>query len=137
VEFEKLRVRPNVRRVVRDEDGYVADDLDLFAAAVRAQARPLVEEEELFEPGVLDLDGESLARRVERGCVASDERLLPISPGDFVALPLQRAVERVIVEPRRRRLLELLELAAHARRVRALEVLESFSEQRLLELDGL
>src|ERR1043166_5427332 len=59
VELEEVGLGPHVSRVVRDEDGDVADDLNLLVAAVGAQARPLVEEEELFELDALGLFGEA------------------------------------------------------------------------------
>jgi hypothetical protein len=57
---------------VGDEDGDIADDLNLLVVAVLAQTRPLVEEEELFELDALDLRGEPQARARERLVVAAD-----------------------------------------------------------------
>ncbi len=57
-------------------------------------------------------------------------RLLPLRPRRLAALALERAVERVVVEPRRGRGLELLEGGGATGGLGASEVLEGLVEQR-------
>ena len=62
VELEKLWMAPNVRAVVRDEDGQVADQTDAAAMGVLAQRPPLAVKLELHETVAGDLVDELFAR---------------------------------------------------------------------------
>jgi hypothetical protein len=76
------------------------------------------------------------ARGRERRRIAARELRLPLVPSLAALRVFERAVKRVIVQPARGLMSEVLEVGAEAPVRRLLEALEGFSEQRVLELDG-
>ena len=80
VEFEEVGVGPDVGGIVGDEDGEVAEDLDVVGVGVFAEGGELAEEEELGEAFLLDLFVEFLAGGGEGVGVTVGEGAWPVLP---------------------------------------------------------
>src|SRR5690606_28319102 len=96
--------------VVGDEDRDVADDAHAALVRVAAQRGPLAEERHLTELMLEDGAREPAPRVLERLRLAPHELTRPGAPGREVVLLLERHEQRVVVEPRRLRGAERVEL---------------------------
>ena len=100
-QVEDLRVRPDVRAVVGDEDRDVAHDADAALAGLPPDVRPLLEEEPLLERDLPHLAPELPPRPLERLRVAVHERAVPGAPGRPAVRALEGHEEGEVVEPGR------------------------------------
>src|SRR5947209_8208280 len=114
LELEHLRARPNVRRVVRDEDGHVADNAHAALVRVLFQLEPLLEEGVLKKPVRLDSFCEATARALDRGGFTLRQTRPPTVPPRALVLVPERGEERVVVEPDRRETVDASIVAAQA-----------------------
>src|SRR2546423_10137574 len=96
IQLDVMFVDPDISRIMRDEDGDVADDLDLSLVGITLERGPLFEEEKLPELARLDLFAQMRARRQQRARVARNHRPLPLVPSRALAHVLHRAKERVV-----------------------------------------
>ncbi len=100
VEFENLRMHPNIGRIHVDEDRHIAQD------PYRTACRSLFEQVPLPRKGKLQhLLDHALApvfsgSRGQRLCIAASQRLGPLRPCAGVECAAQHRIKRVVVEPR-------------------------------------
>ena len=99
VEVEQLRVRPDIRAVVRDKNRNVADHRNLAGVAIVHEALPVIEEKELEELDVLHRGLELPASRGQGMRVAAGEFGLPRRPRPELVGVLQREEQGEIIEP--------------------------------------
>ena len=136
VEFEVLGVRPDVRAVVVDEDGDVAEDTDVFASAVLAQAAPLLAEEVLN--GLLDGELAAVAGQQRANSVVLALLVLdwPVDPADVSVHAAQHVEHCVVGEPGEIVLAEILEASQPLRRGMVEEVGRCLFNEWELEARG-
>ncbi len=99
VQEEKLRVGPDIRAVMGDEDRDIADDLDLALARSLVHRIPLAEENELAEGMPLDRLGVLAASGSQRLRLAIPKRRLPGHPGRSLMSFFQRHEQGKILQP--------------------------------------
>ena len=99
VEFEEVGFTPDVGGIVGDEDGEVAEDLDVVGARVFAEGGELAEEEELGEAFALDLFVVGFVGGGEGFGVAVGEGVGPVLPVGSGEIAAEGGEEGVVVEP--------------------------------------
>ncbi len=90
---------PDIRRVVADEDGDVADDLYAFAPAVGVQRAPLLKERELQEAGAVEFVAQFFADRRHCLRLAMRQLVRPGVPAPLLVAEPQSVEQNVIFQP--------------------------------------
>lgn len=99
VEIEEMLVGPDIRAVVGDEDGEIADDTDATVVGVFFQGIPLTAELILNEGLEANFSIEFLGGIEEGGRIATCERSRPEVPGGTIERFLEGHEEGVVPEP--------------------------------------
>ena len=102
-------MRPDVRAVVRDEDGDVADDVDAEFGRAPAQRGPLLEEDVLAERVKFDAFPQSFVRGRQRRGLARAQIRVPVGPRRL-ELVLQGGEQGKVFQPFRMVSSECLDL---------------------------
>src|SRR6185312_6074229 len=121
-------MRPDVRAVVRDIDGQITHDANVFVAAVILERTPLIKKNELQKLLRADLLGKLFASTLDRGRIAANEVAVPLGPGDSTEFVFENAEERVVRQPRPFGFFELLELSFGVLWSRSSEMLKGQTE---------
>ena len=130
VELKQFTSRPDIGAVVRDEDGQIAHDDDPSRPARLAQALPLLEKEELRQLVQPDVTGAACRPPRERVGIALCDVGLPLGPGRVAVRGLDGHVEGEILQPRRVRATESIELVVQRERRGRIESIEHAGPQR-------
>jgi ATP-binding protein involved in chromosome partitioning len=135
IEIEDFPVSPDVRALVRHEDGYVSHEPYTHFPAAILKLSPLAVELVLEKDVIVDLISQLTACGVERTAAPATQRRGPLVPGTVTLRGCESAVEGVILEPFPVRFPESLDLSPAARGF-GLVSLEGQSKRRLLETMG-
>ena len=101
IELEEARLAPDIRRVERDIDRHIADELHALLVRVIAQRVPLAEEHALHEHLEVYLVGKLGAVLLDRlRLMLADVLLRPLGPADHAEVRLERHEQRVVLDPR-------------------------------------
>ena len=98
VELEEMRVRPHVRRIVRDVQRQVADDAHAAGMRILLQSLPLPRKFILHEQPEAVFRPVLPQKRFERGGVAETVLLLPAVETLIAVRRFERHVQRVVAE---------------------------------------
>jgi hypothetical protein len=99
VELEEFRMTPNIRAVLCDKDGQVANQPNTATMRVIAQCAPLPVELELHEPMAGDLVGQSFAGCAQGRGPAQSHAALPLGPGFPAGIAAHRHKQREVFQP--------------------------------------
>jgi len=94
-------MRPNIGAIVRDENGHVAEELDVMFGDMWPSVLPLAGELVLEEGVKLDARRELLPPTRHGGRLAAHDGAFPLSPRHAAMGLFQRHEQRIIVEPLR------------------------------------
>src|SRR5262249_47782407 len=129
VQQKEFWICPDVARIGRDEKRKIADNAHTFTAGMRLEPLALPEQQELDETNLTDLIRQLLPGSIYRGWIAADKLRRPLEVICSIKPFFKDPEERVVFQPVRLVIAELLESRPEVRANASAEVGPCLIEQ--------